>query len=282
MEPSTRTRADTQAAVDAVPLWYHTLELGPGVVTPGWFDLRPIVDLMPWPSIRGKRCLDIGTWDGFLAFELERREAAAVVAIDTGSHENWDWPPVLREKGTPALMKETTGREQGTGFRVAKEMLGSSVEHRALSVYDLDPAEVGEFDFVVCGSLLLHLRDPLRALERIRSVCRGTFLSAETIDLALTVLHPRRPALRLDGVSDRFQWLVPNAPGHRRMIEAAGFSLERWTRPYAIPFGVRHPPRGAAPRPVAIRAARRLLAGGDGVPHQAVLARAERPAEGSP
>ena len=61
--------------VAAYPLWYHTMELGPGIVTRGWFDLRPIVERMPWPDVRGKRCLDIGTYDGFLAFELERRGA---------------------------------------------------------------------------------------------------------------------------------------------------------------------------------------------------------------
>ena len=37
---------------------------------------------MPWPDVRGKRCLDVGTYDGFLAFELERRGAASVVATD--------------------------------------------------------------------------------------------------------------------------------------------------------------------------------------------------------
>jgi 2-polyprenyl-3-methyl-5-hydroxy-6-metoxy-1,4-benzoquinol methylase len=34
-----------------------------------------------------------------------------------------------------------------------------------MSVYDLSPERVGRFDVVVCGSLLLHMRDPARALE---------------------------------------------------------------------------------------------------------------------
>ena len=46
-----------------------------------------------------------------------------------------------------------------------------------VSVYELDPGSIGTFDVVVCGSLLLHLRDPLRALEAIRAVCDGYFLS---------------------------------------------------------------------------------------------------------
>ena len=87
LESSSTTHADVREAVAAVPLWYHTIELAPGLVTPGWFDLRPIVDLMPWPDVRGRRCLDIGTYDGFLAFEMERRGADEVVALDIGSHE---------------------------------------------------------------------------------------------------------------------------------------------------------------------------------------------------
>jgi tRNA (mo5U34)-methyltransferase len=154
---------------------------------------------------------------------------------------------------------------------VAKEALGSSVEHVTMSVYDLDPAALGEFDVITCGSLLLHLRDPMRALERIRSVCRGAFLSSEEIDLTLSVIRPRVPALRLDGLSDLFQWFIPNAAGHRQMLMAAGFRLEHWSKPYAIAFGPSHTPRGSGPRAAATRAWRKALTGGDGVPHQAVL-----------
>ena len=183
-------------AVAANRLWYHTLELAPDLVTPGWFDLRPIVERMPWPDVAGLRCLDVGTYDGFLAFELERRGAAEVVATDIAGEEEWDWYPELRDAGPPALA-ELMGPEKGRGFRVAAEALGSAVERVELSVYDLDPDRMGQFDVVVCGSLLLHLRDPLRALEAIRTVCRGHFLSAEEINLPLSLLHPRRPLAAL-------------------------------------------------------------------------------------
>jgi len=255
-----------------VPLWYHTIEVAPGVITPGLFDLRGVSDKLPWPDVRGLRCLDVGTFDGFLAFELERRGAAEVVATDIASHEEWDWPHHMRLRG-PEYMREVAGMQTGRGFEVAKELLGSSVERTISSVYDLDPERLGQFDVVVCGSLMLHLRDPLRALVAIRSVCRGKFMSSEEIDGQLTVLQSRRPALRLDGRSDLFQWFIPNARGHRQMLEAAGFELEHWTRPYSNPFGPGHPPRARGVRGLAINRARRLLTGGDGVPHQAVLAR---------
>jgi tRNA (mo5U34)-methyltransferase len=268
------------AAVRSVPLWYHTIDVAPGVVTPGWFDLRPIVDRMPWPEVRGKRCLDVGTYDGFLAFELERRGAGEVVATDIGRHEDWDWPPHMRARGAEALAA-LAGPEKSRGFRVASDLLGSSVERVELSVYDLSAERIGQFDVVVCGSLLLHLRDPLRALEALRGVCRGRLLSAEEVDLGLSLLHPRRPIAWLEGLGQRLQWWHPNVSGHRRMIEATGFRVERSSGLYAIPFGPAHP----AARPAGGRIgrewarrrvqglARRLVTGGEGNPHHAVLAR---------
>lgn len=256
-------------AVRSNPFWYHTMELRPRVVTPGWFDLRPVLDLMPWPDVRGKRCLDIGTYDGALAFELERRGASEVVATDIPSHGDWDFAPARRQHGIGYL--EQVAGEKGRGFEIAARALGSSVQRRLVNVYDLSPDTVGVFDVVVCGSLLLHLRDPLRALEAIRSVCTGWFLSAEEIDLPLTVLHPRRALTRL-GPIGQTQWHVPNLRGHRLLVSASGFAIGRAVRPYAIPFGVSHPPpRGMQAR--AHRRIRRLIIGGSGVPHSALLAR---------
>jgi tRNA (mo5U34)-methyltransferase len=263
--------ADLRHEVDSVPLWYHTIELAPGVVTPGWFDLRPIVETMPWPDVRGKRCLDVGTYDGFLAFELERRGAAEVVATDISDPSGWDWPLITRGRGTQAVAA-TAGGKTGMGFDIARRGLGSSVERVETSVYDLRAEDIGTFDVVVCGSLLLHLRDPVRALEAIRGVCSGVFLSAETVQLLLSVVHRRRPVAELKG--DRnCQWWIPNVAGHRRMITAGGFRIEEAAGPYAIPFGTGHPASGRPLERLRRRALTRLLTGRVGVPHSAVLAR---------
>src|SRR5438093_4054 len=153
-------RADeARRAVAANPFWYHTIDLAPGLTTPGWFDLRPITGRMPWPDVRGKRCLDVGTADGFLAFELERRGAAEVVATDVQDHALWDFPVHLRERAVKYL-EAVAGPDKGAGFRIARELLSSGVQPLAVSAYDLSPGVVGTFDVVVCGSLLLHLRDP--------------------------------------------------------------------------------------------------------------------------
>jgi tRNA (mo5U34)-methyltransferase len=264
------TRATVRRPQD-VTLWYHTLELPGGVVTPGWFDLRSVVDKLPWPDVRGKRCLDVGTYDGFLAFELERRGASEVIATDIPDHDDWDWPAGARAQG-PAILAKIAG-EKGHGFETAREALGSNVEKRVINAYDLSPEEVGMFDVVVCGSLMLHLRDPVRALEAIRSVCSGVFMSIEQVSLALSVWHPRRPVADMLFADDLCQWWVVNAAGHQRMVEAAGFEILQTVRPFSEPFGVAHPPRGQRPRQLAIKTARRVLTGNDGVPSAALLAR---------
>jgi len=260
--------SDLRRRVDEL-FWYHTIELPDGIVTPGWFDLRPIVDVMPWPDVRGKRCLDVGAYDGFIAFELERRGAAEVIAVDINDHTKWDWPPDVRATGADNLAK-LAGPERGGGFRLVAEALGSKVEMRSISVYDLDPAELGTFDVVTCGSLLLHLRDPMRALEAIRGVCGGVFLSAEQIDLPLTLRARRKPLATLNGVGSLCQWWVPNRFGHLQMLRSAGFGIDKVSRPYAIPYGVAHSPRTGAGR-VVTEALQRAALRNVGVPHSAAL-----------
>src|SRR3954453_948802 len=74
---------------------YHTQEVAPGLVTPGMFDLRPYLDRYGLPDeLSGKRVLDVGTFEGFWAFELERR-GAEVTGIDVDCIQDLDWAPRL-------------------------------------------------------------------------------------------------------------------------------------------------------------------------------------------
>lgn len=268
------TAAEMRRAVDDHPFWYHTIDVAPGVTTKGWFDLRSVVDLMPWPDVRGKRCLDIGTFDGFLAFELERRGAAEVVAVDVEDHLLWDWPPDYR---SAELARDPgfSGPPKGAGFRLVAELTGSSVDWRPISIYDLSPDELGTFDVVVLGSLLLHLRDPLRALEAVRSVTSGVLLSSDQIEASLTLLGRDKPLLTLNGSGGDCQWFNFNAAGHERLLYAAGFEVERRSRPYMVGFN--HHPKHQPTLRNRVRqlAARRLTGSWDhqGVLHQALLAR---------
>ena len=268
---------DAREAVTRNPLWYHTIDVAPGVTTPGVFDLRPVVE-----ACHGRTCAAsaASTWAPMTASSRSSSSAAA---------RPRSWPPTSRttRSGTTRSgsarqsteLLETIAGEKGEGFEIARELLGSRVEKVEINAYDLSSERVGQFDVVVCGSLLLHLRDPLRALAAIRSVCTDRFMSIEQVDFLLSRIHPRRPLVRIDGTSGASQWWVANEAGHVRMLEAAGFDVERRTPMYIEPFGVGHPDRerGRGPRAAlaasARRASARLLGRGDGVPHAAVLTR---------
>jgi tRNA (mo5U34)-methyltransferase len=59
--------------------WFHKIDLGPGVVTPGydWEDLwSPTSRFLDGVDFRGKRVMEIGCWDGMWSFDAERRGAA--------------------------------------------------------------------------------------------------------------------------------------------------------------------------------------------------------------
>src|SRR4051795_2624219 len=100
--------------------WYHTLEL-PGYTTSGVFDLRGSVGKYGLPdSLEGKRVLEVGTWDGFWAFEMERRGASEVIAIDLDDENDLDRPPRRRVPNDDLV--------RGSGFALAKEMFDSKVE----------------------------------------------------------------------------------------------------------------------------------------------------------
>jgi tRNA (mo5U34)-methyltransferase len=267
--------ADARRRIADHAFWYHTVDVAPGVTTPGWFDLRHVLDRLPWPDVRGKRCLDIGTFDGFFAFELERRGAAEVVAIDIEDHRLWDWPADARP-GVADTDRDVAfrGPPKGAGFRLLAEMLGSGVKWRALSIYELDPDTIGRFDVVVCGSLALHLRDPVRAFEAVRGVCDDWLLSSEQIELSTTLLTRRRPLFRIDGSGKNCQWWLGNAAGHERLLWSAGFAIEARTRPYIVRFN-EHPRPPRSVRGTVRQMATRILTGDHqtGVLHRALLAR---------
>ena len=196
--------------------WYHTLELPERLETDGWFDLRPHVASYGLPErMDGMRALDVGTWDGFWAFEMERR-GAQVVAIDLDDERDLDWPPSRRPEQFPEPSR-------GAGFALAAEVLASSVDRRVCSIYDAVPEELGTFDVVICGSVLSHLRDQLLALERIAGLCDGLFVSAEAYD-RLAGLSPIPVSRYLADREAAVVFWLPSARTWRRMMYTGGFA----------------------------------------------------------
>jgi tRNA (mo5U34)-methyltransferase len=249
--------------------WYHSIDLPGGVTTPGHFDTRKAVPHLPFPeSLSGRRCLDVGTCDGFWAFEMERLGAGEVVGIDVDDPSERDYPVTFAGGVGDA------GRAKST-FGLAKETLGSKAERVPLNVYDLSEDRLGRFDYAFVGAILLHLRDPVRALSRVREVA-DEVLVGDVIWLTGTRLFPNRPVAMLDGLRTS-RWWTANLAGLRRFVASAGFEVIGSGGPFYVPFGEGHPdPRRTRKRaPLTARVAKRAI-DRVGVPHAWVRGRAPR------
>ncbi len=210
--------------------WYHSIEIAPGIITPGRYDPKPLLDIMGFPKdLSGKAVLDIAAYDGFFTFEAERRGAKRIVALDRhpSSHK---------------------------GFATAHSLLHSKAEYMVASVYDLDPEKHGTFDVVLCFGLLYHLRHPLLALEKIHSICTELLLiESQVLDEAFINMGEQKALCDIDPLlkdsllmqfypsnelnGDYSNWWSPNIECIRSMVEVSGFraeSVQQWGSRAAI------------------------------------------------
>ncbi len=195
--------------------WYHTIDLGNGLRTPGRFNHYPLLQDYRLPeTLQGLRALDVATNNGFWAFEMEKRGAREVVAIDVERHGDLDLPPRQRANSTP----EELMRPRGTGFFLAKEILKSKVERRPFNVYDLSPSNVGRFDFVFVGDLLLHLMNPIKAAA---SICSVTSSVAHIVECYSPYLP--QMTMHYQG-ADQATWWGVSLGALKRILWDAGFN----------------------------------------------------------
>src|SRR4051794_37180636 len=192
------------------------MELAPGVETPGEFDLGPYVARHQLPErMDGMRVVDVATFNGFWAFEMERR-GAEVVALDIEDPMDLDWP-ALRPRTVPEA-------SIGAGFKLAREAFGSKVERVETSIYEADPDVLGKFDFAFCGSVLIHLRNQFGALDRINGLLQdgGRFVSVEPYS-RIAGFHPLPIAIyRAHRPTAPVFW-EPSVRTWKMMLLACGF-----------------------------------------------------------
>jgi tRNA (mo5U34)-methyltransferase len=185
--------------------WWHSIDLGDGLVTPGLDDSPAKLLTLGFPEdLTGKSVIDIGAWDGFFSFEAERR-GATVLSTD---HYCWTRTGIF-DKG---------------GFDIAKAALRSNVRERTLRVEDIPEAGIGTFDLVLFLGVLYHSPDPLGYLKIVRSLTKGMAIIETYVDL----LDVDRPALAyypghtLNG--DATNFFGPNELAVHGMCTDAGFS----------------------------------------------------------
>lgn len=189
--------------------WHSPIDFGDGVITrekkiQKRFARRLRLLQIP-EDLTGKTVLDIGAWDGYFSFEFERRGAKRVLAIDTFA---WD------QGGIDC-------------FLLAKEKLGSKVEHQRLDVHDLSKEAVGTFDIVFFAGVLYHLKNPLLALEKICSVTKETMI-CETHTM-IPAIHEKYPLITFfpGDENTKGPWKVcgyPTISWLQHALISAGFS----------------------------------------------------------
>lgn len=211
--------------------WYHTFDIGNGVVTDGMYDLRPVVKDHGFPeSLKGKSVLDVGTSDGFYAFELEKRGAESVLAVDTNAYDGtlpFDPSPAMKDI---FLEKHSREMKEYEKYRDIFSMLGlkganklvvladywdSLVKFQQCSVYELEDLGM-QFDFVFCGALIEHLKSPLHAIEQLRSVTREKCVISLSSALPLSRKGPTSISQKIVSVMARILGVEPEMSVNER------------------------------------------------------------------
>lgn len=151
--------------------WYHKIDLGNGVVTPGkdydplWNNIRKVRQTMDY---KDKRVLDIASFDGLWAFEAEQLGARNVVATDC----------FYRTFNNFLFCKEILGSHCTPYYNVSPYNLFDRLDVYFGENYDEERPYERMFDIVQHLGLFYHLRDPFLSLSQARSCLKpgGTLL----------------------------------------------------------------------------------------------------------
>ena len=232
--------------------WYHTIELPHGLVTPGEYDFRKTYALYGFPSdMKGMRVLDIGPATGFFTFEFLRR-GAQVLSLELPDLNSLDRFPGQNlghtvHKLRRMLAQDDTlvippGKEQEAAadlyrrllsgpFEFCDKMLGLRAQRHYSTVYNLSAAEIGTFDMVFMGDILLHTINPLAALAAVAPLCDNLLVLAQ----AMPESPDGKPAMRYASAGnpdiDEVQYWQPDALCLTQMLEKLGFTASVHARP---------------------------------------------------
>jgi tRNA (mo5U34)-methyltransferase len=241
--PSTKTaytKGQLEEMAASVGFWWHSIDLGQGVVTKGERTREALaqqLESLRLPDLKNRTVLDIGAYDGFYSFEAEKRGARRVVALD---HYVWsaDLPKAMaywrecKERGVVILPSQEEPSWQPDnlpgkhGYDVAHKALGSEVETVIGDFMTMDLEPLGTFDVVFFLGVLYHMKNPLGALKRVASLTKNlaiiethAIVVPEYEDLELCEFYS---SSQLNG--DPSNWWGPNLKALEGMCHAAGFS----------------------------------------------------------
>lgn len=215
-EKALRARAAELAGVH----WHHSIRLFPDLLIEGGKSEQLLAAeraaILGPIDLAGREVLDIGSWNGYFAFEAKRAGAARVIASDSLC---WNLP-VFR------------GRET---FDLARECLDLEIEDKWIDPTEL-PGDLAPVDVVLFLGVFYHMHDPIAVLKNAASLAREV-LVIETHQDLLDLGRPGMAFYPRDTLNgDHSNWWGPNPECMFELLESIG-----WTQVYYQP----HPAAGA-------------------------------------
>src|SRR5436190_5398013 len=215
------------AGLEQLKPWFHCIDLGDGLRTKTKSAIGEPVD-HPAPTwkfvqaalpkhLSGKTVLDVGCNAGFYSIEMKRRGAARVLGIDS-----------QRDLVRQAMF--------------VRQMVGLEIVYRRMSVYDLDPRELGQFDITLALGLIYHCKHLVLALEKLFLVTRDLLILETAIyppekapesfvyaeGGAEPTLHPLAYVENLPDAKEAvFNWFLPGTAALSALLRNVGFDEVR-------------------------------------------------------
>ena len=199
--------------------WVHRIDLGGGLVTPGAWKRSALIDrALGRIDFQGREVLDVGTWDGLWAFDVERRGAGSVLAVDDTAQRS------LKDQPT---------------FQLAREALASKVQYQdGVDAQCLSAALAPRrFDVILFLGVYYHLKHPLLAFTELRRLLRpGGILVTEGpvipsrrrayAEFLYTKVHKNDPS----------NWYLPTTRCLEEWIECSFFEVTHLDTPRGAPL----------------------------------------------
>lgn len=180
--------------------WYHRIDMGGGVFTPGTRNQALVFNLYAsrLPSdLAGARVLDLGANACGLSVEFARR-GAKVVAIEHSEIYVRQARFVVEHLGLASAIEIHNGD------------LFSAIDH-------------GEFDIVCYVGLSYHIRHPQLALDMLSWVCRGHLVASTQTDEGDALVMRNRASIAEKRVRGELWGWNPTEKLFVEMIGHAGF-----------------------------------------------------------
>jgi O-methyltransferase len=211
--------------------FYHCIELPNGDMIPGPWDLREReATYLGNVALQGARVLELGPASGALTYYMER-QGADVVSFDAGYDVGIDLHP-HPDNADMSQLQLDHARLVGSLQNAWWYLHRAYASHAAAvygDIYSL-PDDIGEFDISVFAAILLHLRNPVAALEQAARRTRRTIVVTESWPFGTETLHDNVMKIFPWGESGRWTvWWAISAGATVAMLQTLGFDQVKVT-----------------------------------------------------